>query len=321
MTQFSIVVPVYNSEQYLNRCIRSVLSQGYQNWELLLVDDGSSDGSGALLESFRETDPRIRVFHQENRGQYHARRTGIRHAGGEYLLFLDSDDELGENSLEILEDRLQKDRADIALFEYSVIVNGVDSGRVLGQIAPENRTSLERIRETVLFTDTLNSLCTKAFRRCLFDENDTGWGDFSGPSLGKDKAQLLSLLAAAGSAVYIPRSLYRYHHRADSISHCCAPERIGLMLAGDKFKAVKYYMGLWNFRGEYYDALFNAYFLRHLTSVYFSTRKSCRSLPQWIRFRRYPWKRISCRDAKRFCTFPGTSSREKQKLLAYMLRL
>lgn len=90
----SVVIPVYNVKPYLERCLKSVLRQTYKDMEVILVDDGSKDGSGELCDELATTDAqRIRVIHQQNQGLSGARNTGIRHATGEYIIFLDSDDE------------------------------------------------------------------------------------------------------------------------------------------------------------------------------------------------------------------------------------
>lgn len=88
----SIIIPVYNAEQYLNRCIDSVLSQSYQFKELILVDDGSQDKSGTICDAYAMNDNRIKVFHNSNKGASAARNFGLNKATGEYISFLDSDD-------------------------------------------------------------------------------------------------------------------------------------------------------------------------------------------------------------------------------------
>lgn len=110
----SIIVPVYNTEDYIQECILSVLNQTYKHWELLLVDDGSTDKSGEICENYAANDSRIKVFHQENAGQSKARNTALKHCQGEYYTFLDSDDRLPSNALEILYISLQKTGSDIS---------------------------------------------------------------------------------------------------------------------------------------------------------------------------------------------------------------
>lgn len=102
MPTVSIIIPVYNSGQFLHRIVDSVLRQGYNDFELLLIDDGSSDDSGIICDAYAEKDNRIRVFHQENRGVSAARNLGLDKASGEWVYFVDSDDELMPDCLQTL---------------------------------------------------------------------------------------------------------------------------------------------------------------------------------------------------------------------------
>ncbi len=102
MPEISVIVPVYNTEQFLSRCIESILKQSFTDFELLLIDDGSTDGSGAICDAYAEKDDRVRVFHKKNGGASSARNIGIDRAEGVYLTFVDSDDLVGECYLEHL---------------------------------------------------------------------------------------------------------------------------------------------------------------------------------------------------------------------------
>ena len=90
--KISVIVPVYNTAQFLPRCIESILSQSFTDFELLLIDDGSTDGSGKICDAYAEKDNRIRVFHKENGGVSSARNLGLDNARGEWVTFVDSDD-------------------------------------------------------------------------------------------------------------------------------------------------------------------------------------------------------------------------------------
>lgn len=94
--KLSVIVPVYNAEKYLHRCIDSILNQAFDDFELLLIDDGSNDSSGAICEKYAEFDERVRVIHKNNNGVSEARNTGIDNAVGEYIIFVDSDDEISK---------------------------------------------------------------------------------------------------------------------------------------------------------------------------------------------------------------------------------
>lgn len=100
MPKISVIVPVYNAEKYLHRCIDSILAQTFTDFELLLIDDGSKDRSGAICDEYAEQDPRVRVFHKENGGVSSARNVGLDNAKGEWVTFIDSDDWVNEYFLD-----------------------------------------------------------------------------------------------------------------------------------------------------------------------------------------------------------------------------
>ena len=97
---FSVIVPIYNIEKYIRRCIESVLSQSFADFELILVDDGSPDNSGAICDEYAEKDERIQVIHKENGGLVSARQAGIRVASGDYIFHLDGDDAVLPDALD-----------------------------------------------------------------------------------------------------------------------------------------------------------------------------------------------------------------------------
>jgi glycosyltransferase involved in cell wall biosynthesis len=119
MITFSIIIPVYNVLPYLHACVSSVLGQSYTDFELILINDGSTDGSGHLCDQLALSDPRIRVIHQKNRGLSGARNAGIDTATGKYIIFLDSDDFWHDNGvLARLAQRLSLTAADVLSFNY-----------------------------------------------------------------------------------------------------------------------------------------------------------------------------------------------------------
>ena len=124
MSKISVIIPVYNTELYIVRCIDSILKQTYENWELILVDDGSTDQSGVLCDEFAETDQRIRVLHCENQGVSAARNSGLEIMTGEYVAFVDSDDFIVEEYLQLLYDRLIQDDTDMVVAGYQKFTDG-----------------------------------------------------------------------------------------------------------------------------------------------------------------------------------------------------
>lgn len=114
----SIIIPVFNVEKYLTTCVNSVLKQTYQNFEIILVDDGSTDNSPNLCDEFKNIDNRIKVIHKSNDGLYSARNCGMEIAKGEYYYFLDSDDTIKESCLETLVTKAKEDNADITIGRF-----------------------------------------------------------------------------------------------------------------------------------------------------------------------------------------------------------
>lgn len=110
----SIIIPVYNAEEYLDECIKSIVSQEFKDLEIILVDDGSTDKSPLICNKFAQTDSRIKVFHKENEGVSIARNIGLQNCHGEWLMFVDSDDYLLPNAISTLYDVAQKNESDVA---------------------------------------------------------------------------------------------------------------------------------------------------------------------------------------------------------------
>lgn len=116
----SVVIPVYNVEQFLEECVDSVLSQTFQDYEIILVDDGATDNSGAICDEYTKKDNRIKVIHRKNGGLSAARNTGLDAANGEYVYFLDSDDWLKKETLETLVHLAKSDNSDVVFFDAFV---------------------------------------------------------------------------------------------------------------------------------------------------------------------------------------------------------
>ena len=105
-TKLSIIIPVYNAEDYLSRCLDSILNQAMNSYEVILVDDGSTDSSALICDRYSATDPRFRTVHKSNGGVSSARNAGLNLAKGEYIMFVDSDDALASDALEALTSKL-----------------------------------------------------------------------------------------------------------------------------------------------------------------------------------------------------------------------
>ena len=137
----SVVVPVYNVEKYLERCVDSIIKQTYKNLDIILVDDGSQDNSGKICDKYKEKYNNIQVIHQKNQGLSIARNNGLAIAEGNYITFIDSDDWIKKDMIESLFNAMHKYKADIA----SVAVYDVyDSGQVIKNVKYKNVKVLSR---------------------------------------------------------------------------------------------------------------------------------------------------------------------------------
>lgn len=170
----SIIVPVFNTGQYLSQCIESILSQSYCSFELLLIDDGSTDESGAICDEYAKKDSRIRVFHKENGGVSSARNFGLDNAIGEWIYFVDSDDAILPDGLQTLVNAIG-DKVDIVLGGYLRISC---DGTVLSSIPDQTRMvlskkeSLKTIYEPYsIVYPYLGYMCIRLFRNKIIQKN------------------------------------------------------------------------------------------------------------------------------------------------------
>ena len=170
MPKASIIVPVYKVEDYLEKCVQSILAQTEADFELILVDDGSPDRCGAMCDRFAQTDARIRVIHQENQGQGVARNSGIQAASGDWLLLVDSDDWIEPQLLEKTLEAGVRSQADIVVFQLRTVDESGREVSIFREALPTDRP-LDPQRDKFLLLST-PSPWNKLYRRSFF--LDTG---------------------------------------------------------------------------------------------------------------------------------------------------
>ena len=134
----SVVVPIYNVEQYLDRCISSIVAQTYRELEILLIDDESTDSSPKICDRWARKDERIRVIHKTNAGAGMARNTGIEHASGKYMCFFDSDDYVAPNAIETAYNAAVKHQADVVVYGAARVD---ESQKILWTMVPQTAAS------------------------------------------------------------------------------------------------------------------------------------------------------------------------------------
>lgn len=225
--KISIIVPVYNVEQYIIRCVESVISQTYRNIEVLLVDDGSTDNSGNICDEYQKKDTRIITFHKTNGGLSDARNYGIKHASGQYLCFVDSDDYISKYMIEILYNNLIECSADISACGFLTVHDRIcEDKKSISQ--RKIYTKEEALKELLTDSSFSNYAWNKMYKRELFDDIDYPVGKKM-----EDLGTTYKLILNANKLVYDPSKLYYYYQREDSILH--KPDK---QLYCDKFDLV-----------------------------------------------------------------------------------
>lgn len=210
----SVIVPVYNVEPFLDRCITSLKNQTYRNIEIILVDDGSTDQSLALCKQAAETDDRIRVFQQNYRGVSASRNCGLDHASGEYIMFLDGDDEAALNYVEKLYTTIQTNALDIAQCCLIRVKNGSKINEQPVEDGVKIFSGLE-MQMRIFNRDRYFTmcLCGKIFKKELFDGLC-----FPEGRINEDESLIYLLMYRAKRVGVIDDYLYYYHYNNDSIT-------------------------------------------------------------------------------------------------------
>ena len=228
--KFSIIVPVYNVEKYLNQCVDSVLGQSYKEFELILVNDGSSDGSSKICDSYEQADNRVRVIHKENGGLSSARNAGIILANGEYVIFLDSDDywdDLGAlNDIAAITD---KTNVDVIIFGYKKRYDS--TGKI--DLPPgfpmleDGKTKAEILSLLISHSIYKASACDKVVRRDLIIRNDLF---FEEGVLSEDVEWCAVLAVHSENFALYKNAFYVYRQRVGSITKSATEKSVTDMI-------------------------------------------------------------------------------------------
>lgn len=210
----SVIVPVYGVEKYLSQCVQSLINQTYKNLEIILVDDGSLDNSGAICDELAKTDTRIKVIHRQNGGQSAARNDGLAIASGEMLGFVDSDDYIDNDMYQYLYSLLSKHGADIAVCSFRKFSE--ELGLLQEENAEEIASYSNKQAMKLLLEDELigSHPCNKLFKRSMF-------GDLRFPEgrVYEDIALMHRVFAQANMVVCSTKMKYNYLIRGNSTSY------------------------------------------------------------------------------------------------------
>lgn len=253
----SIIIPVYNVKKYLLKCIQSIVIQTYKNIEILLVDDGSTDGSGELCDSIQSLDTRIKVIHKENGGLSSARNAGIDFASGEYFSFVDSDDWICEDMIEKLYQAIIHFSTKLAICGRNDV--NEDTDEVVGGLCPvqyERLSSEEIVGNILTWKGMDSSACDKLFDKQLFENLR-----FPEGMISEDVAVMYRIILQTDYVATVPSRLYNYNHRNNSITTSSFNEK--------KLHIVSHTQGILEYVKMYYPQLIEkAIYFRCASLIY-----------------------------------------------------
>lgn len=270
-TLISVIVPVYNAEMYLERTILSVLAQTYENFELLLIDDGALDRSGNICDRYAQEDIRVYAYHKDNGGLSDARNYGLDRARGEYIAFLDADDFLAPKYLETLYCACQRGGCKLSICQFQETVEDAIQGKKTEHAEIGDCTEVEiQERETLLrymFQENCREYLdyivawNKLYHRSLWEEIRFPVG-----RIHEDEATTYRLLDKAGKAAYVKQTLYGYYQNQQSLTRTAftisrmdcltaLKERIEFFLEKGEIEFIKYsYKAYADTSIQYYQA-------------------------------------------------------------------
>lgn len=215
MPEISVIVPVYKAEQYLERCVKSILEQTYQNFELILVDDGSPDGSPILCDKWAEKDSRVHVIHKKNGGASSARNAGLKIAKGTWTSFVDSDDWLDKTAFKTLYDLAKRYNVPMAIGGMRVAQEYTDTQATVKQDAVVlSRADLMRRFFRLNGEPDTHSVCGAVIQRDILD----GYTFIEG-KMNEDVEACYYLARKCEAAVYTDAPLYNYFKNVEGVTN------------------------------------------------------------------------------------------------------
>lgn len=221
MQLISVIVPIYNTEKYLPKCIDSILAQTHTNWEAILVDDGSPDYCGKICDEYAAKDKRFKVIHQKNGGVSVARQTGLDNATGDYIIHCDPDDWIEPTMLEDMLKCSISNNADMVICDYIIEKDGeIEYSK---QNLPENPDAKDVISR-IINEQLHGSLCNKLVRR----ECCHGLAFYpTNVYLAEDELFNIRLLAKGIKVTYLPKAFY--HYKMDNYSSACQSRNVKIV--------------------------------------------------------------------------------------------
>ena len=254
MISVSVIVPIYNVEKYLRRCLDSLVNQTYHNMEVICVNDGSKDKSQEIVEKYAKLYPQLKTYIKENGGLSDARNFGLDKAKGDYVMFVDGDDWLDLSCVEKMAAKAEEDCAEIVCCNMEYVY---ETGRKSTFSTESFETGSPRVNNRLIFLN--NSACNKLYLKTLFDDYKFPVGMWY-----EDLASVPTLLAKAKIVAQVKEPLYKYYQRANSISHKIKPDNRIFDIYKAISKVQKEVEGMEEYQGkEYIQKQFEELYVIH----------------------------------------------------------
>lgn len=215
MELISIIISAYNIEQYISRCLDSVINQSYKNIDIVVVNDGSTDNTLNIIKDYSKKDNRINIINQDNKGLIEARKSGYKYSKGKYILFIDGDDWISHKAIEVLVKYIKEKRADIinykCIYEYDNKKQLLDWDKTIGEF-----NEYEYLKECLL-GKVKHNIWSQFIRKGFIEENKIRFPN--NISYGEDLALTISLAINKPKVIVINEYLYHYYQRNSSLSN------------------------------------------------------------------------------------------------------
>lgn len=261
----SVIVPIYKVEIYLENCIKSIVNQTYENLQIILVEDGSPDRCGNICDKYEQLDSRIIVIHKENGGVSDARNTGLDASTGKYIIFIDSDDYIHPQMIQVLMSNLKQYDTDISICSYKLVkdMNSINNEYSNHTVIYNNVEALSNMYNDLYITTVV--AWNKVYKRSLFEGIQ-----FPKGKVHEDEFTIYKLLYKANKIVYTDAVLYYYLQRNTSI--------MGQKLISNDFDAIQAQEEVFNFmyakeESELINKALNRY-LSYMIDLYFRIIKN-----------------------------------------------
>lgn len=272
---FSVMIPVYNVENYLDECMRSVIEQTFSDYEIILIDDGSTDCSGVICDRYcKMYGDFIKVIHKENQGLFAARRTGINLACGEFGIFLDSDDYLELNCLENIH-RLIEKHSGAKVILYNIAYKYEETGEIIEgkRLFPEEMifesNNKKKLYEEMISSYSLNNLVLKCIDLKILKSDSTDYSKYYSNSHGEDLIQSLYPITNAEKIVYTGQVFYNYRINVRSMTSKVDLKAFEKQNSTNGFYEVMRYMAIWDMTDEdCFNRLYTKRYIRLTTNFW-----------------------------------------------------